>query len=53
MAHDNQYKDTEPGAHVLGFECPKKGESYWSRSTHHVEVAKEDMQEKFLIVEAE
>ena len=50
MAHDNQYKDTEPFVKVDRFDYPKKGEYYWNREHHQVEEADEDMDEKFLIV---
>ncbi len=51
MAHDKQFKDTIEGVRILGFRHPMKNEWYWNRSTHKVEQADNDMQEKFLIVE--
>jgi len=53
MAHDDQNKDSHQFAKVRGFDYPKKGEQYWNRRTHKVEVALEDLSEKFLIVEDE
>ena len=53
MAHDKQYKDTNPGVNVDRWDCPKKGERYWNRYTHRVEEADKDMDEKFLIVKEE
>ncbi len=50
MAHDNQYKDTEQGVCIGRFDCPKKGERYWDRHTHRVEVADKDLEEKFCII---
>jgi hypothetical protein len=54
MAHDNQYKDNEDAVcRVMSFDYPRKGESYWNRITHRVEVADKDLDEKFLILNVE
>ena len=56
MAHDAQYKDEDRPVYVNGvlskrFACPKKGEQFYNRDTHQIEVADRDMDEKYLIVE--
>lgn len=38
-------------AHIVAFECPKKGDYYWDRYRHKIVYADRDMQEKFLILE--
>ena len=54
MAHDKQHKESTPifGSNVTvkRFDYPKKGEKFWNKLTHRLQIADRDMGIKYLIL---